>query len=63
MKTPDRLSRLIEPVVVGLGYELVGVEFDPHQRILRVYIDREMGIGVDDCSIVSHQLSGLLDVE
>ena len=63
MKTPDKLTRLVEPVVVGLGFELVGVEFDTHQRILRVYIDREGGIVVDDCSKVSHQLSGLLDVE
>jgi ribosome maturation factor RimP len=63
MKMPDRLTRLVEPVVTGLGFELVGVEFDTHQRVLRVYIDCERGIVVDDCSKVSHQLSGLLDVE
>ena len=63
MKMPDRLTRLVEPVVVGMGYELVGVEFDAQQRTLRVYIDCEKGILVDDCSKVSHQLSGLLDVE
>lgn len=63
MKMPDMLTRLVEPVVVGMGFELVGVEFDTHQRILRVYIDSEKGIVVDDCSKVSHQLSGVLDVE
>lgn len=63
MKMPDRLTRLVEPVVTGLGYELVGVEFDAHQRTLRVYIDCEQGVQLDDCSKVSHQLSGLLDVE
>lgn len=63
MKMPDRLTGLVEPVVVGLGFELVGVEFDAHQRVLRVYIDCEGGVQVDDCSRVSHQLSGLLDVE
>jgi len=63
MRMPDRLTRLVEPVVVGLGYELVGVEFDPHQRVLRVYIDCEKGVVVDDCSKISHQLSGLFDVE
>jgi ribosome maturation factor RimP len=63
MKMPDRLTRLVEPVVADLGFELVGVEFDTHQRILRVYIDCERGVVVDDCSKVSHQLSGLLDVE
>ena len=63
MNIPERLTQLIEPVVVGLGYELVGVEFDSNQRILRVYIDSEQGIIIDDCSRVSHQLSGVLDVE
>jgi ribosome maturation factor RimP len=63
MKMPDRLTRLVEPVVVGMGYELVAVEFDAHQRTLRVYIDCDKGVLVDDCSKVSHQLSGLLDVE
>lgn len=63
MRMPDKLTRLVEPVVAGLGFELVGVEFDTHQRILRVYIDCERGVVVDDCSKVSHQLSGLLDVE
>jgi ribosome maturation factor RimP len=49
-----------------MGYELVGVEF--YQRgtggaVLRVYIDHEKGITLDDCGAVSHQLSGVLDVE
>jgi len=63
MKGPERLTRLVEPVVEGLGYELVGLEFDSRGRILRVYIDRAGGISLDDCTRVSHQLSGLLDVE
>lgn len=62
-KIPKHLQRLIEAVVVGLGYELVGIEFDTRSRILRVYIDREGGIRLDDCSRVSHQVSGMLDVE
>lgn len=62
-KIPEHLQRLIEPVVVGLGYELVGIEFDVRSRILRVYIDQEGGIRLDDCSRVSHQVSGMLDVE
>ena len=59
------LRQLLTPVVGALGYELVGVEFHPHagNSLLRVYIDREAGIGVDDCQRVSHQVSGMLDVE
>lgn len=49
-----------------MGYELVGVEFFPRSArssLLRVYIDHERGITLDDCTAVSHQLSGYLDVE
>jgi ribosome maturation factor RimP len=56
---------LIEPIVEGLGYECVGIEYSPHplHGMLRIYIDSENGILVDDCTKVSHQLSGMLDVE
>ena len=62
---PEHLVNLIEPIVEGLGYECVGVEYNPHPRngLLRIYIDKPDGILVEDCSKVSHQLSGVLDVE
>ncbi len=62
---PPRVCECIEPVVSGLGYEFVGAEYvtESGQRILRVYIDTENGIDVDDCAKVSHQISGVLDVE
>lgn len=63
MRVQERLIDLIEPVVAGLGYELVGVEFDGRQRLLRVYIDSPEGIGLDDCTRVSNQVSAMLDVE
>lgn len=64
-QAPEHLINLIEPVVEGLGYECVGIEYNPHPKhgCLRVYIDSENGILVDDCSKVSHQISGVLDVE
>lgn len=59
------LSRKLAAVVEAMGYELVGVEFHPHRAsaLLRVYIDSESGITLDDCQRVSHQLSGVLEVE
>ncbi len=58
------LRKLIEPAVTSLGYELVGVEFIRGKTgVLRVYIDSDDGITVDDCKSVSYQVSGLLDVE
>jgi len=59
------LKRIVAAAVQPLGYELVGVEFHGERAsaLLRVYIDREQGITVDDCQRVSHQLSGVLEVE
>ncbi len=61
----DRLTAVIGPAVEGLGYELVGVEYLSQGRhsLLRIYIDSESGITVDDCAKVSHQVSAVLDVE
>ena len=59
------LRQILEPVVTAMGYELIGVEFHPHRgsALLRLYIDKEGGVNVDDCQQVSHQVSGVLDVE
>ena len=59
------LQELIEPSVVALGYQLWGVEMISQGRhsMLRIYIDAENGIGVEDCASVSRQVSGILDVE
>ena len=61
----ERVQRLLEPTVAALGYELLGVEYlsqGKHSR-LRLFIDGPNGIGLEDCSKVSHQVSGVLDVE
>jgi len=59
------LTPLFEPVVESMGYELVGVEFQDAggHGTLRVYIDRENGVSLEDCAAISHQISGILDVE
>ncbi|MFT4729215.1 MAG: ribosome maturation factor RimP [Granulosicoccus sp.] len=56
---------VIEPVVTGLGYELVGAEFGQAENgvTLRVYIDKPEGILMEDCAAVSRQLNAVLDVE
>ena len=49
-----------------MGYELVGVQMlnaGKHGKTLRIYIDHADGITLDDCAAVSHQFSGVLDVE
>ncbi len=61
----ERLQALIEPSVTALGYELVGIEYLPGRKgaLLRVYIDSPNGITLEDCERVSHQVSGVLEVE
>lgn len=64
-QAPEHLVELLEPVIEGLGYECIGIEYNPHPKhgLLRIYIDSPNGIVLDDCSKVSHQISGVLDVE
>lgn len=60
-----QLKELIQPVVEGLGFELWGLEYlsQGKHSVLKIYIDAEKGIDVDDCAAVSRQVSSLLDVE
>lgn len=61
----ERLTEMLAPSVEDLGYELVGVEYirAGKHSTLRVYIDQEAGILVDDCAAVSRQVSAIMDVE
>jgi len=65
-KATQTLVELVRGVVEPMGYELVGVEHRSQGEagdLLRVYIDKASGVGLEDCTAVSHQLSGVLDVE
>ncbi len=59
----EKTEKLIGPVVEKYKYELVDVEFvkEAGNWHLRVYIDKEGGITIDDLTTVNHELSGLLD--
>jgi ribosome maturation factor RimP len=47
-----------------LGFQLIGIEFiRERQSTLRIYIESENGINVDNCADVSRQVSAVLDVE
>ena len=61
----EQLEALIEPVVTGLGCELWGVErlAQGKYSLLKIFIDADKGIDVEDCARVSRQVSSLLDVE
>ncbi|URL02793.1 ribosome maturation factor RimP [Avibacterium sp. 20-126] len=61
----EKLSDLLKDSVQDLGCELWGIECQRMGRFLtvRLYIDKEGGVTVDDCADVSRQVSAILDVE
>ncbi|MBN8430612.1 ribosome maturation factor RimP [Microbulbifer salipaludis] len=61
----ELLEELLAPVVESLGCELWGIDYQTHGRnaLLRIYIDSERGIAVEDCEKVSRQVSAVMDVE
>ncbi len=60
----ERLVELVEPLLGNLGYELVDLEFASGggSGMLRIFIDRAEGVGIEDCERVSREVSALLDV-
>ena len=60
----QQIEDLIKPSIEALGYELWGCEYFAQGKhsLLRVYIDKPIGINIDDCEVVSHQVSAVLDV-
>lgn len=60
-----RVEAWITPVLEEYGFELYDVEYTKEVGVwyLRCYIDKEGGITVDDCEIVSRRLSDWLDKE
>ena len=61
----QQLRDLLAPTVEALGFELWGLEYLSQGRhsLVRVYIDGDNGITVDDCAAVSEQIGSVLDVE
>ena len=60
----EHLIELLEPAVAAMGFELADLDAHLGRRgLLRLYIDREGGVTVDDCQRVSEQVGALLDVE
>jgi ribosome maturation factor RimP len=62
---PERIEREIEKIVSSEGLELVHVEYKKQGRgyLLRVDIDKDGGVTLEDCSLVSQQVSTYLDVD
>ena len=61
----NEITEIVKPLIEELGYELWGCEYLPQKNhsLLRIYIDKEGGIALEDCERLSKRLSALLDVE
>lgn len=61
----QKLNEMLQPLVEDLGYEFIGLEYNPNPKhsVLRIYIDQEDGVGIKDCETVSRETAALLDVK
>jgi ribosome maturation factor RimP len=61
----QQIESLAEPLLEQFGFELVDLEFlsERGRWVLRIYIDKEGGITLDDCARVSGELGNLIDVK
>ena len=64
-KFEQKLTDMLRPAVEETGKSLLGIEFISagNNSVLRLFIDHEDGITVDDCAEVSRQVGAILDVE
>lgn len=61
----ERVTVVLRPILDALSLELVDIEFKRSGReaVLRLFIDKDGGVTIDDCAEVSRELSAVLDVE
>ncbi|HXZ39078.1 MAG TPA: ribosome maturation factor RimP [Thermodesulfobacteriota bacterium] len=61
----QEVREVVEPILQSQGYELVDLEYQRESRgwVLRIYLDREGGITLDDCTGVSHEVGAVLEVK
>ena len=60
-----QVSELIEPILNEMRFELIDVEYlsDRGRWVLRIYIDKDVGVTLDDCARVSRELGDLIDIK
>ena len=62
-KIEDKVMELVSPVITSLGYEIYDLEYvkEGKDYYLRIFIDKENGISIDDCELVNNSITDLLD--
>jgi ribosome maturation factor RimP len=61
----DRIKEIIEPAINAVGIELYDIEFNKMRSkgLLRVFIEKQGGVTIDDCERISREIEAVLDVE
>ena len=64
-KLLEEVRQVIEPLLHSQGFELVDLEYqrEPQGWVLRIYLDREGGVTLDDCAEVSGEIGAVLEVK
>ena len=63
MKVTEIVAKIAEPVVQAHGCQLWDVEYvrEGDQRFLRIFLDKETGVDINDCEAISRAMDPLLD--
>lgn len=61
----QEVRQVVEPILESQALELVDLEYQRESRgwVLRIYLDREGGVSLDDCAGVSHEVGAVLEVK
>jgi len=61
----EQVELFAEPILAELGLELVDIEYQQHgaEWLLRLYVDKDGGVNLDNCAEFSRELSAILDIE
>ena len=64
-KLLEEVQQVVEPILRSQGFELVDVEYrrEPQGWVLRIYLDREGGVTLDDCAEVSGEIGAVLEIK
>ena len=62
-KITEQIETIIQPVLDELNFELVDIEFtkEGRDRYLRISIDKEGGVDLNDCTLASEKISAVMD--
>jgi ribosome maturation factor RimP len=61
----QEVRQVVEPILESQGFELVDLEYQRESQgwVLRIYLDREGGVSLDDCAEISHEVGAVLEVK